>query len=1028
MKFFKHPFNLVSSLVFLITMAVYFMTAERTGSLWDCGEFILGAYKLQVVHPPGAPLFMIVGRLFAVIGELFSSDPSNIAFAVNLMSGLFSAVGAALVAHATMLLTKIVLDKQYKDSDNTWPSAAAGLVAGLSTAFCASIWFSAVEGEVYAMSTFFTILTVWAVIKWYALPSDNSHDRWLIFSAYSAGLSIGVHLLSLLAFPALALLVYFKKTTQHSWKGAIGSMIAGAAIIPVVQKLIIAGIPSLWNFLELFCVNSLGLPFNWSIVPTLLLVAGVFYAAFLYAEKKNSHLYSLLTMGLLMIAIGFSTVGVIVLRAQADPPVNMNVPSDATRLLPYLNREQYGERALLFGPHYEAQPIAYDREQRKGRIDFPPYTNQEIVDNEYQVVEEKITPKYKPSDKMLFPRIGHSELGRGALHQRWYQSIFNGTPTPSFAYNVAFYLKYQVGWMYFRYFMWNFAGKQNGSQGFFPWDKSSGHWESGIKAIDENRLYNMDQMPTSMREHQAKNHFYFIPLLLGILGLFYHLRNSPKEFSALFALFLITGIGIMTYTNPPPNEPRERDYVLVGSFFTFSMWIGMAVAAMFSQFRERIKLGTVPSTALALTIGLMAPVLMGSGNFDDLGRKNHTASRDYAANFLHSLQPNAILFTYGDNDTYPLWYAQEVENIRRDVRIVNLSLIAVDWYINKLKRKINDSEPIKLTIPASAYRGNKRNQVPFYNGGREERPLDLSAVLRFIGSDNPLSASGGAMSFESYVPTHQMYIPVSMEAVNRLGLLPKGDSVIVENQISLNFDPSKAWLTKDDLAVMDVIGSNIWERPIYFATTCKNDKLLGLNDYMQIEGLALRIVPFKTASDPSLQIYGSGKVATDIAYDNIMNKWTWGNFDKKKLFVDNSYGAAIQAHRMVLMRTSNELLQRGERQKAVDITDKFFEAFPHMNFPYDAGVTSFINIYLQTGQNEKAIKHASILAEETREYLAFYESINPDVLQSSFSQDYRYRLQAVQSLFSVANMINDVNFTTLINEKLGKYRTGQVPN
>ncbi len=1028
MKLFKSPFSIVSVAVFLVTMTVYFFTAERTGSLWDCGEFILGAYKLQVVHPPGAPLFLIVGRLFAWVGDLLSSNPSDIAFAVNLLSALCTAAGAALVAHLTMLLSKIVMDQNYPDSDNTWLCAGAGLVAGLASGFCASIWFSAVEGEVYAMSTFFTILTVWAVVKWYTLPNENTHDRWLVFSAYSAGLSVGVHLLSLLAFPALALLVYFKKKSTHTYKGAFVAMIAGGAIIPIVQKFIIAGIPALWNSLEIFSVNSLGLPFDFGVIPTLLIVAGVFYAGFRYAANKNSHLVSLLTMGALMITLGFSTVGVVVIRAKADTPVNMNVPSDATRLLPYLNREQYGERALLFGPHYAASPIGYDKSDRRGKVDFPPYTNAEIQDKEYQVVEEKISAKYKSSDKILFPRIGHSELGRAALHERWYQQIFGGTPTPSFAYNIAFYLKYQVNWMYFRYFMWNFAGRQNGTQGFAPWDKSAGHWESGIKPIDEMRLYNMDQLPKTMREHKARNHFYMIPMILGLLGLVFHLRNSPKEFSALFALFLITGIGIMTYTNPPPNEPRERDYVLAGSMFTYSIWIGLAALALFTMIRERAKLAFMPSTALAVGLALTAPILMGSGNFDDMGRRHHYASRDYAKNFLNSLQPNAILFTYGDNDTYPLWYAQEVENVRRDVRIVNLSLIAVDWYINKLRRKLNDSEPIKLTIPAAAYRGSKRNQVPFYNGGREERPLDLSSVLRFIGSDNQLSASGGTMTFESYIPTHQMFIPVNIDAVNRLGLIRSGDSVVIENQIQLNFSPDKAWLTKDDLAVMDVIGSNIWERPIYFATTCRNEKLLGLNDYMQMEGLALRIVPFKSTSDPTFQIYGSGKVATDLAYDNIMNKWAWGNFDKKQLYVDNSYGAAIQAHRMVMMRTANELLLKGEVQKAVDIADKFFEGFPHMNFQYDAGITSFLNIYLQTGQREKLIKHAGILAEETRDFLNFYESINPDVLQSSFMQDYRYRMQAAQSLFGIASMLKDDGFSAMVEEKLSKYRSGQMLN
>lgn len=1024
----KRILKISGIIVFAVAMTVYFFSAERTGSLWDCGEFVLGAYKLQVVHPPGAPLFLLWARLAAFLGDIFSSDPSNIAFAVNLLSGFCTAIAATLVSWCTIRLSTLLMKKNEGDYslDQGIVLILAGVAAGLATAFSSSIWFSAVEGEVYAMSTMFTTLTLWSVVKWYTLPSSPKNDRWLVLAAYSSGLSIGVHLLSLLTFPALAILVYYKKVKTPKLLGLAGSLVAGAASIPLIQKLIITGIPSLWHSMDLFAVNSLGLPFQSGIIFTLLIVAGLFYAAFRYAYKKKSHVLELIIMSALMITVGYSTIGVVVIRANADTPINMNVPSDPTRLLPYLNREQYGERPLLFGPAYDASPIRYDREERYGRIDFPPYHNDTVNDEEYVYVDEKIKPVYAGKDKMFFPRISDSNMGRPGLYKQWYQSMFDGEAKPSFLFNFAFFMKYQVNWMYFRYFSWNFVGRQNGSQGYYAWDKSAGNWESGIGFIDEAKLYNMDELPETMAEDQSRNNYYFLPVIFGLLGLFFHLYKDKKSFAAIFILFLITGLGLILYSNQPPNEPRERDYVLIGSFFTFCIWIGMAVPALYELLKEKVNFSGIPAAGLVGALVLSAPIIMGFQNFDDHSRMGHYASRDYAKNFLNSVEENAIIFTYGDNDTYPLWYAQEVEDVRRDVRLVNLSLIAVDWYINKLTRKVNDSPPLKLTIPAESYRGNKRNQIPFYNGGKEEQPMDVRSVLKFVGESHPVG--GSSMTFESFVPTHKMFIPTNYGAVNSMGMFAPDDSVQLVPAIPLTFPENKGYITKDDLAIMDVIASNIWERPVYFATTCKNEKLLGLNDYMQYEGLALRVVPIKNPSDRSLSIYGSGRVAVDKVYDNIMNKFVWGNFDKEELFVDNSYGAAIQAHKMVFVRTAEELLDQGDATKAVALTDKYFEAFPHMNFPYEASITPFLNIYLRTQQYDKAKFHLRILANETKDYLEFYESIDPETVQSSFRTDYAYRMRAVQSVMSYANIIPDEDFKKEMTDLLSQYQTRNVPN
>ena len=1025
MKNYKSAERLTAIAVFVISFIVFFLSAERTGSLWDCGEFILGAYKLQVVHPPGAPLFFLVARLFAGFADLISDNPANIAFAVNILSGLCTAAMASLVAMVTMMLGRDILSNE--DNEETQGElialSGAGLGGGLAAAFCSSVWFSAVEGEVYAMSTFFTALTLFSVVKWYYLPNTAKSDRWLVFACYSAGLSIGVHLLSLLTFPALALFVYFKKFKKHSLFGGLASMVIGAATIPIVQKLVIVGIPTLWYIFEMPFVNSFGLPVNSGVIGAVLALGVVFYFLFKYAKDHNRPIMQLAAMATLMTVIGYSTIGMVVIRANADTPVNMNVPSDVTRLLPYINREQYGERPLLYGPYYGASPIRYDREKRKGLVDFPPFNTSSNKDGEYVNVDEKITPVYASKDKTLFPRVADGSMGRPALYKQW------GAPNgkPSLLFNISYFFRYQVNWMYWRYFMWNFAGRQNGAQGYQPWNESDGHWESGVKFIDEARLYNMDYLPDAMKKHKANNHYYFIPLILGIIGLIFHFKENKKTFLALGALFLITGIGIIIYTNQPPNEPRERDYVLVGSFFTFAIWIGLAALAIFKMISERTKLGVVPSGAIATALVAAAPLIMAFQNFDDHSRAEHSGARDYASNFLNSVDENSIIFTYGDNDTYPLWYAQEVEGIRRDVRVVNLSLIAVDWYINKLRSKVNDSDPIKLTISAEAYRGRKRNQIPINVPGGQDRVMNLQSVLQYIGGNNQVGTQDGSMTFESSVPTRKMIIPTNYSALPKLGI-PSDSTINIVPAIELDITSMGNWVTKNDLAVMDIIGSNIWERPIYFATTCQNSKLLGLNDYMQYEGLALRIVPIKTPSNKSLQIYGSGRVNTDKAYDNIMNKFAWGNFDKKELFVDNSYAPAVQSHRFVFQRTGEQLLKEGKRDKAAAIANKFFEAFPNMNFRYDQSVSSMIQLMIQAGDAENAKTHIRILAQETGQYLTFYDSIDPETIRTSFQNDKRSREIAAQQVIQLAQATGDQEFIQEMNQQVGGFLQRNIPN
>ena len=692
MTSFKTLNNLAGWLTFLIAVLVLGAAAEPTGSLWDCGEFISGAYKLQVVHPPGAPIFLLVGRLFTWVASLISSDQAAIAYSVNLLSATSTAFAAMFVCWSTTILARLILVGRATDPEGGAAIAAisAGVVAGLATAFTSSIWFSAVEGEVYAMSTFFTCMTLWATLKWYNLPDTPDADRWLVFAVYSTALSIGVHLLSLLTFPALAMLYYFKKSEKPTVKGTLIAAAVGMAFIVVIQKIVIAGIPGLWSSFDKFMVNSLGLPFYSGIIPVILLFGGGIWYGLARAQRTGNGLLQRIVVGLAVVVIAYTSYGMVIIRAKANTPINMNDPSDPMRLLPYLNREQYGERPLVRGPHFDARPSGMESEERYGR-----------VGNRYEVVDEKLDYTYPPSTEALFPRMGDYSQGRPALYRRW---IDKPSGEPTFGDNIEFFWKYQLGWMYWRYFMWNFSGRQNGDQGYYAWDVTSGNWISGIAPLDNARLGDQSQLPDFQKYDQARNKYYLIPFLLGLLGMFFHYQRRPRDFAALFALFIITGIGIIVYSNQPPNEPRERDYVLAGSFFTYTIWIGLSVVALYDLLANRLKQAAIAAPVAAL-IGLAAPLLMVTQNWDDHSRAKHYASRDYASNFLNSCLPNAIIFTYGDNDTYPLWYCQEVEGIRTDVRVVNLSLIAVDWYIDQLRRSVNNSPALDMSIPAEQLRG-----------------------------------------------------------------------------------------------------------------------------------------------------------------------------------------------------------------------------------------------------------------------------------------------------------------------------------
>ncbi len=1008
MSTFKRTSRIAGWIVFAIAFVVYFFSVERTGSLWDCGEFLTGADKLEVVHPPGAPLFMIVGRMFALLGHMISDDLSYVAFMVNLSSGMFTAFAAMFVALTTMYFGKLSLVGREGDLDEgqNIAVAGAGIVAGLVTAFAPSIWFSAVEGEVYAMSTFFTTMTFWAAVKWYALSDDPENDRWLIFALVAAGMSLGVHLLSLLAFPAIALLYYFKKYPNGGLLKAGVAMIVGVVLILLIQKLIVTGIPNLWKFFEVPLVNG-GMPRHSGLFAAILVIAGAIGAGLWYSRKKGHPNIHNLIFAFALIAVSYSVYGVIVVRANAAPPINMNNPSDALRLLPYLNREQYGERSLTKGPLFDAKPYDSKEEDRLG-------WNGE----KYVVMDKKMSYVYRDADKVVFPRMYDSNEPRPTLYKMWTGN--NGKPT--MGDNIGFFWDYQMFWMYGRYFMWNFVGRQNAEQGFYAWDKSDGNWISGINAIDNAHLgFDQSKITERMKNDKSRNTYYFLPFIFGLIGLVFHLMRRPKDFAALMLLFLITGVGLVVYANEPPNEPRERDYVFIGSFFAYAIWIGMGVLAIFEGLAQKASLKGIAPAGIATALVLSAPILMGTQNFDDMGRKNITASRDYAHNFLESCAPNAIVFTYGDNDTYPLWYAQEIEHIRTDVRVLNLSLIAVDWYIDLARRKVNNSPKIKMTISKKAYQGYYRNMLYLDPYGKGIL-MPATAALKFAGESHPLRKQTGDPAV-SYFPTKHLVIPVNKQEVLKYGVVGLEDTAQIVPKLDINLTGN--YLLKDQLAVLDIIASNLWERPIYFAVTCREEKVAWYKNYLQLEGLASRIVPVwsKGGQGPGAASGGvtyMGRVAPEKVLESVKKFW-WGNFDKEDLFVDHSYGAAIQSQRELIIRAAQDFVAKGKKDKAIELLDLYLKGFPDMNFEYNYHTMRVLSVYLQAGGYEKAKPHFQQLEKNMLNNMKFYTSINKRVVNSSYKNDQAMAQAVMSNMIALVRQAGDEAYSKELQEKFSPY-------
>ncbi|MBR1565060.1 MAG: DUF2723 domain-containing protein [Paludibacteraceae bacterium] len=1017
MKNFKLWNTLCGWLAFAIAAATYLLTVEPTASFWDCGEFISSADKLDVGHPPGAPFFMLMGHF----ASLFAKDASHVAMCVNALSALMSALTILFLFWTITALAKKLLPK---DTDMTlWQAVAilgAGMVGALAYTFSDTFWFSAVEGEVYASSSFFTAVVFWLILKWDEKADEEGSDKWLILIAYLMGLSIGVHLLNLLTIPAIVLVYYFRKY-EFSWKGVLLAFLVSVAVLAVVLYGIIPGSVQVACWMELFFVNLLGLPFNtglyiylillvaalaWAIYETyanqnrlrmnisiilavtlagipffgesvvigLLVIAALAVVLFVLKERVPARWLNTATLMITVILIGYSSYAAIVIRSSADTPMDQNSPDNVFSLKYYLNREQYGDRPLLYGAMYSA-PVELEVKgnmcipvEKKGHAQYAPAPKSSPDEKDkYVVTGYKSSYKMKREFMMLFPRMYSPDGRHKEAYKQWgdvkgkkirydYCGQQKTDVCPTFGENLRFFFSYQCNFMYWRYFMWNFAGRQNDLQGYGEITK--GNWLSGISALDNARLGDQDALPQELRENKGHNVYYMLPLLLGLIGIFYQLgkkKQGLQNFTLVFLLFFLTGLAIVVYLNQTPYQPRERDYAYAGSFYAFCIWIGLGVMALIDGVNSLMKkdnkaLKTAIACALTV-VCLGVPALMAEQNWDDHDRSDRYSCRDFGANYLRSCEDQGIIFSNGDNDTFPLWYNQEVEGEGTNLRVCNLSYLQTDWYISQMKRPYYTSQSLPISWDEKDYMPGK-NEVVWVDN-KISTPLDVKTAFDFVRSTDPRTKRDG----DSYIPSNKLYIPVDKEA---LANTEWADQPLAD-QLDIRVGRR---LTRSEMMVLEMISTNQFKRPIYFAVTVGNDYYQGLEKYFELTGLAYQVTPVASPD-------GQPRVNTEKMYDNMMHKFRYGNMNKPGIYIDENLMRMCRTHRMMFSQLAEALVQEGQREKAVEVLDYAEQMLPGYNVPYDYTAATMAVDYYICGENEKADRIMDAVAQTDIEYLTW---------------------------------------------------------
>jgi len=1010
MENFKKLNNLVGWIVFAIATSVFFLTLEPTASWWDCGEYIATAYKLQVGHPPGAPLFQLLGRFFTLFAF---GDLENVALMINIMSALSSSFTILFLFWTITMLAKKIMVK----SGNSFPAVAegwailgAGVVGSLAYTFSDSFWFSAVEGEVYAMSSLFTAIVFWAILRWEEVADRRAGFRWLLLISYIMGLSIGVHLLNLLAIPAIVYVYYYKKYT-YSHKGFIAAGLLSLAILVVIMYMIIPGTVEFAGKFELFFVNTLGMPFNSGTIIYFLLITIVIAGGLFYTRTKGKVVLNTVILAFLFILIGYSSFFMLVIRANANTPINENDPKDAVSLLSYLNREQYGTWPIFHGQYYNApivdhadgNPI-YMQDEKNGKyiIKDDRKGTIPVYDERFTTIFPRMWSNTKPAHKTLYEHFGEIE-GRPI-------SVSDGKGgskilySPTFGENLRFFFTYQFNFMYVRYFMWNFVGRQNNieSQG----EIQHGNWISGIGFIDAWRLGDQTNLPPSMK-NPAKTQFYFLPLILGLIGFFFQLNRSKKDTWIVSLIFIMTGLAIIVYLNQTPLQPRERDYAYAGSFYAFAIWIGLGVLGLYNALQKKMRSKAIAAVIVSGASLILVPGIMAEQGWNAHDRSGKYAATDFAKMYLDSCEPNAILFTNGDNDTFPLWYVQEVENYRTDVRVVNFMLSSGDWYVSQMGRKVYDSDRLPLTINQDFYK-TEGGYVPLFERLDEAELID---AIRFIEDDNkatrvPLQSG----DWIDYLPAKKLTLMIDKEAVIASGTVPIEDSAKIVSK--MEWTVRQSGLFRNDLMLLDLIATNNWERPVYFANPNSHSKVLNVDKYCHLEGVVYRFKPTIATEF----IKNIGGVNADRTYEVIMNESVrWGRLNQEDVIVDRESSRNAGMAKQNYVRLAQALLNERKYDSVIKVLDRGIEFFPNDKFPFDYYMISWADFYYKSGEIEKGNNLVKQIVERYEEDMNYYNSL-PDRFVSQYKDDIKESMAVMQRLIQLTSQNKQEELSKEIEE------------
>ncbi|NCX94823.1 MAG: DUF2723 domain-containing protein [Chitinophagia bacterium] len=1008
--------NIFGWVTMAIALITYTMTMEPTVSFWDCGEFLSCAYKLEVGHSPGAPFFMLMQRLFAICtggAALTGGSSENAAWAINFMSALNSALTILFLFWTITIYAKRLLVGRGNDVDakQTALIMGAGVVGALAYTFSDTFWFSAVEAEVYATSSLFTALTFWLVLKWEEIADEKYADRYLVLISFLIGLSVCVHLLNLLTIPPLAMVYYFRRY-KATRMGTFIAFLAGVAVLAFVQYGVIQYIPKIASVFDIMFTNGFHASFDTGSIVFLFLLFGLLGGGvFIAMQKKHYHLHTAL-LCVVFIIIGYSAYLSAIIRSRANVPIDMTNPDNPITFLDYVNREQFGQQPIFIGPYYNS---VYTTVKDKGKI-YAQY--QQNGKDYYKVVGTKKEPKYDFDQLHFFPRIWDQE----GNHVNFYKSFLNygDNDAPNDVDNFKFFFVYQMDWMWWRFFMWNYAGRQNDMEGQL--DKQRGNWISGITPLDQIRgLGDTDTMASGYADNDAHNKLYFLPLILGIMGLVIQFRDNKQDWFIVMLMFFFTGAAIGIFLNMPPLQPRERDYAFAGCTYTFAIWIGLGVLYLHQLLEKVSKKSLTPHIASGISL-LAVPIFMANVEWKDHDRSKKTLARAVAHNTLMACAPNAVLFTFGDNQTYPLWYLQEIEGFRRDVRIINTSLLGIDWYVDQLNYRTNDAQPVPMIWKRDDYTGDKSNYIRFFASKKldQNRYYNLKEVCQFMASNNdddklPLQ-SGDLIN---YMPTKNFYVPtLTKEQLLAKGLISVQDTANVFTEMKYSYPKETAF--KSDLAILNIIAGVAeagWERPLYFDAGLRSGDYGGAGDYLRLEGNVYRLLPYKykdSLKNPEVL----GTINTEKSYDLFMKYW-WGGAERNDVYFDEPNRHEFVTYRMNAATLAKALYVEGKKEKGLQVLDKVMTGITEHSYPYDYSTYYIAAAYFRLGEMKKAKDLSNKIIHNAETDLKWVGQLS-EQNQVNMGFDVRQQLNIMQSLSQNALMVGDSVYAKEVYDRMGR--------